>query len=105
VTNRIKAHGALLLAATLAVGISLPAFAQEVTREEAQKVMTKVNQDVMHAQFSSTGYGNVQKLYVEGQTAYFKGNYAEAVKKFNEVDAKVKNLPNDYHGESGSHPY
>lgn len=98
----MKAHGALLLAAVLTVGISLPAFAQEVTRAEAQNVMTKVNQDVMHAQFSSTGYGNVQKLYTEGQTAYFKGDYAEAVKKFKEVDAKVKTLPNDYQGESSS---
>ncbi len=88
-----------LLTAVLAVGVSLSASAADVSRAEAQAVYSRVSQDVMHAQFSSTGYGNVQKLYAEGQAAYFKGDYAEAVKKFNQVDAKVKTLPNDYRGE------
>lgn len=88
-----------LLTAVLAVGIPLSASAADVSRAEAQAVYSRVSQDVMHAQFSSTGYGNIQKLYTEGQAAYFKGDYAEAVKKFNQVDAKVKSLPNDYHGE------
>lgn len=88
-----------LLAAILTVGVSLSASAADVSRAEAQAVYSRVSQDVMHAQFSSTGYGNVQQLYSEGQAAYFKGDYAEAVKKFNQVDAKVKTLPNDYHGE------
>ncbi len=94
--------GAMLLALGLSVGLTLPAFAQDVTRKDAQAVFARVSQDVMHAQFSSTGYGNVQKEFTEGQEAYFKGDYATAVKKWESADRRVKNFPNDYHGEAPS---
>jgi hypothetical protein len=88
---------ALLAAMAIAAAFSLPAFAQsEVTREHAQAVLGRVSQDVWHAQLSSTGYGRVQELYTEGERAYFKGDYATAVKKLNQADKIVRGMPNDY---------
>jgi outer membrane protein assembly factor BamD (BamD/ComL family) len=90
---------ALLLMAVAAYAILPLALAQEsrqVTREQAQAVLGRVSQDVWHAQMSSTGYGRVQELYTEGERAYFKGDYAEAVKKLNMADSIVRGLPNDY---------
>jgi outer membrane protein assembly factor BamD (BamD/ComL family) len=48
---------------------------------------------------SSTGYGRVQEMYTEGERAYFKGDYAEAVKKLNIADRIVREMPNDYSAE------
>ena len=90
------------LASTLliAFAVSLPAYAQsEVTREQAQAVLARVSQDVWHAQLSSTGYGRVQEMYTEGERAYFKGDYAEAVKKLKIADSIVRGMPNDFSAE------
>lgn len=96
---KIMKMSALLLAIAFASAISLPASAQsEVTREQAQAVLARVSQDVWHAQLSSTGYGRVQELYTEGERAYFKGDYAEAVKKLKMADKIVREMPNDFSG-------
>ncbi|HUY17855.1 MAG TPA: hypothetical protein VMV15_01400 [Candidatus Binataceae bacterium] len=50
-------------------------------------------------QQSSTGYGRVREMYTEGERAYFKGDYAEAVKKLNIADRIVRGMPNDYSAE------
>jgi len=86
----------LLAIAAMTLAVSMPALAQEVTREQAQAVLSRVSQDVWHAHLASTGYGRVQEFYTQGERAYFKGDYAEAVKKLEMADKIVREMPNDY---------
>jgi hypothetical protein len=96
---KIVRMAALFLGMAIASAVSIPAYAQsEVTREQAQAVLARVSQDVWHAQHSSTGYGRVQSLYTEGERAYFKGDYAEAIKKLKMADTIVRDMPNDFSG-------
>ena len=92
----VKMPVLLLAIVTIALAVSIPAFAQEVTREQAQAVLSRVSQDVWHAHLASTGYGRVQEFYTQGERAYFKGDYAEAVKKLEMADKIVRDMPNDF---------
>ncbi len=87
-----------LVSVALTLAAAMPARAQEVTREQAQAVLSRVSQDVWHAHLASTGYGRVQEFYTQGERAYFKGDYAEAVKKLEMADKIVREMPNDYSG-------
>jgi hypothetical protein len=68
----------------------------EVTREHAKAVLARVGMDMMNAQLSGDNGAQAQQLYTAGEAAYFKGDYATAVKKLKQADKLVSGLPNDY---------
>jgi len=90
------------LALMLGTLIAIPVFSQstpapsEATKAQAQALLSVVSQEVWHAQQSSTGYGRVQQEYIEGERAYFKGDYPSAIKHLTAASKIVKGIPNDY---------
>jgi hypothetical protein len=98
----LRAVVAAGLALILGVLIALPASAQSTpapsaaTKAQAQALLSVVSQQVWHAQQSSTGYGRVQQEYIEGERAFFKGDYAGAIKHLTVASKIVQGIPNDY---------
>jgi hypothetical protein len=86
---------ALILAGALALMAQDKPTEVPVTRSDAQAMLALVSQEVWHAQNSSTGYGRVQQEYIEGERAYFRGDYAEAVKHLSIAQKTVQGIPND----------
>jgi hypothetical protein len=98
----MKFHKAVVAAGLTIMLSAGPVFAQgasarsSATKEEAQSLLSIVSQQVWHAQHSSTGYGRVQEEYLEGERAYFQGDYAKAIKHLKIAHKIVKGIPNDY---------
>jgi len=100
--RNLKVVVAAGLALMLGMLVTMPAFPQstpaasEATKAQAQALLSVVSQEVWHAQQSSTGYGGVQQEYIEGERAYFKGDYPSAIKHLTAASKIVKGIPNDY---------
>jgi len=84
---------------------SAPAFAQsgitapppathKYRREDVQKTMTKVSQDVWRAKVSGASAQHMQELFLDGQRAYFKGEYDSAMGDFMAAEKIYKKYPN-----------
>lgn len=71
---------------------------QKYRKSDVQATMTKVGQDVWHAQLSGASAQHMQQLFLEGQRAYFKGDYDGAMHSFLEAEQITKKYPNDITG-------
>ncbi len=64
-------------------------------KQDVQATMTKVGQDVWHAQLSGASAQHMQELFLEGQRAYFKGDYDKAMHDFLAAERITQKYPND----------
>jgi hypothetical protein len=67
-------------------------------KEDVQATMTKVGQDVWHAQLSGASAQHMQQLFLEGQRSYFKGDYDKAMHDFLAAERITQKYPNDITG-------
>lgn len=94
------------LAAACVAGIdSAPAFAQagvtaappavhQFRREDVFATMTRVSKDVWRAKVSGASAQHMQELFLDGQRAYFKGDYDSAMSDFMAAEKIFKKYPN-----------
>jgi hypothetical protein len=68
---------------------------QKYRKEDVQAVMTKVAQDVWHTQYSGASAQHMEQLFLDGQRAYFRGDYDGAMHNFLAVERIVSKYPND----------
>ncbi|HLK80852.1 MAG TPA: hypothetical protein VKT99_05055 [Xanthobacteraceae bacterium] len=68
---------------------------QKYRREDVQAVMTKVAQDVWHSQYSGASAQHMEELFLDGQRAYFHGDYDGAMHNFLTAERIVSKYPND----------
>jgi hypothetical protein len=84
---------------------SAPAFAQagmtapppavhKYRREDAYKTMIKVSRDVWRAKVSGASAQHMQELFLDGQRAFFKGDYDSAMDNFMAAEKIYKKYPN-----------
>ncbi len=67
-------------------------------KSDVQATMTKVGQDVWHSQESGTSGQHMQELFLDGQRAYFKGDYDKAMHDFLAAERITRKYPNDIGG-------
>jgi hypothetical protein len=77
---------------------------QKYRREDVQAVMTKVAQDVWHAKYAGASGQHMEQLFLEGQRAYFQGDYDGAMHDFLAVERIVLKYPNDITAGARSGP-
>jgi hypothetical protein len=63
-------------------------------KEDVYTTMTKVSRDVWHAKYSGASAQHMQELFLDGQRAYFKGNYDEAMHDFIAAERIYQKYPN-----------
>ena len=91
--------------ACVASTYSAPAFAQagmtapppavhKFRREDVYATMNKVSQDVWRAKVSGASAQHMQELFLDGQRAYFKGDYDAAMGDFMAAEKIYKKYPN-----------
>jgi hypothetical protein len=68
---------------------------QKYRKEDVQAVMTKVAQDVWHAQYSGASGQHMEQLFLDGQRDYFHGDYDGAMHNFLAAERIVSKYPND----------
>ena len=68
---------------------------QKYRKEDVQAVMTKVAQDVWHTQYSGASAQHMEQLFLDGQRAYFRGDYDGAMHNFLAAERIVSKYPND----------
>jgi hypothetical protein len=66
------------------------------TREKVQAELSRVGQDVWHARLTSDLNAQLYQTWMAGETAFYKGDYATAMKRLKQADAMAKQGPNDY---------
>jgi hypothetical protein len=71
-----------------------PPAVHEFRREDVQKTMTRVSKDVWRAKVSGASAHHMQELFLDGQHAYFKGDYDSAMSDFIAVEKIYKKYPN-----------
>lgn len=69
------------------------------SKGDVQNTMTKVGQDVWHARVSGASAQHMQQLFLEGQRAYFKGDYDGAMHAFLAAERISQKYPNDITGQ------
>jgi hypothetical protein len=91
--------------ACVASTYSAPTFAQEgmtapppavhqFRKEDVFATMTKVSRDVWRAKVSGASAQHMQELFLDGQRAYFKGDYDSAMSDFMAAEKIYKKYPN-----------
>jgi hypothetical protein len=91
--------------ACVASAYPAPAFAQagmtapppavhKFRREDVFATMQKVSRDVWRAKISGTSAQHMQELFLDGQRAYFKGDYDSAMSDFMAAEKIYKKYPN-----------
>jgi hypothetical protein len=68
---------------------------QKYRKEDVQAVMTKVAKDVWHTQYSGASAQHMEQLFLDGQRAYFHGDYDGAMHNFIAAERIVSKYPND----------
>jgi len=102
---KIAMVGVVATAVCVASVYSSPAFAQpgmtapppavhKFRREDVQATMTKVSRDVWRAKVSGASAQHMQELFLDGQRAYFKGDYDSAMSDFMAAEKIYKKYPN-----------
>jgi hypothetical protein len=71
-----------------------PPAVHKFRREDVQKTMTKVSKDVWRAKISGASAQHMQELFLDGQRAYFKGDYDSAMSDFMAAEKIYKKYPN-----------
>jgi len=95
----------LVAGACVASAYSAPAFAQsgmtapppavhQFRREDVFATMTKTSRDVWRAKVSGESAHHMQELFLDGQRAYFKGDYDAAMSDFMAAEKIYKKYPN-----------
>jgi hypothetical protein len=95
----------VLAGACVASIYSAPAFAQagmtaptttthKFRKEDVFATMTKTSQDVWRAKISGASAQHMQELFLDGQRAYFKGDYDSAMSDFMAAEKIYKKYPN-----------
>ncbi len=64
-------------------------------KQDVQATMTKVGADVWHAQLSGASAQHMQQLFLDGQRAYFKGDYDKAMHDFLAAERITQKYPSD----------
>ena len=97
------------LAGACIVGINAaPAFAQagaapptapppathQFRREDVFNTMTRVSREVWRAKLAGASAQHMQELFLDGQRAYFKGDYDAAMGDFTAAEKIYKKYPN-----------
>lgn len=103
---KVAILGVVAAGACVASTYSAPAFAQsgmstapppavhKFRREDVQATMTKVSRDVWRAKVSGASAQHMQELFLDGQRAYFKGDYDSAMSDFMAAEKIYKKYPN-----------
>jgi hypothetical protein len=97
--------GVVTAAACLVSSYSAPAFAQEgmtapppavhkFRQEDVYAAMVKTSRDVWRAKISGASAQHMQELFLDGQRAYFKGDYDSAMGDFMAAEKIYKKYPN-----------
>jgi hypothetical protein len=96
-------------AACITIGYSAPAFAQAGTtapptapppavhkfrQQDVYAAMVKTSRDVWRAKISGASAQHMQELFLDGQRAYFKGDYDSAMADFMAAEKIYKKYPN-----------
>jgi hypothetical protein len=90
----------LLLAMALAPAVARASAAQKpVTREEVQMMLSRVGQEMWHAELSSAMSPEAEEEWIHGEHDFFRKNYAGAMKHLKAADKAVQGLPNDWGNE------
>jgi len=98
----------VLAGACVGSAYSVPAFAQagmaaptapppathKFRKEDVYDTMTKVSRDVWRAKISGASAQHMQELFLDGQRAYFKGDYDAAMSDFTAAEKIYKKYPN-----------
>jgi hypothetical protein len=71
-----------------------PPAVHKFRREDVQKTMTRVSKDVWRAKISGASAQHMQELFLDGQRAYFKGDYDSAMSDFMAAEKIYKKYPN-----------
>jgi hypothetical protein len=76
-------------------GMSAPSPAvHKFRREDVFNTMTKVSREVWRAKVSGASAQHMQELFLDGQRAYFKGDYDAAMGDFMAAEKICKKYPN-----------
>ena len=73
---------------------SPPPATHKFRREDVFATMTKVSRDVWRAKVSGASAQHMQELFLDGQRAYFKGDYDSAMSDFMAAEKIYKKYPN-----------
>jgi hypothetical protein len=71
-----------------------PAATHKFRRDDVYAMMTKVSREVWRAKYSGASAQHMQELFLDGQRAYFKGDYDAAMGDFMAADKIYKKYPN-----------
>ena len=71
-----------------------PPATHEFGREDVFQKMTKVSREVWRAKHSGASAQHMQELFLDGQRAYFKGDYDSAMSDFMAAEKIFKKYPN-----------
>jgi len=71
-----------------------PPVTHQFRREDVFQTMTKVSREVWRAKYSGASAQHMQELFLDGQRAYFKGNYDAAMSDFMAAEKIYKKYPN-----------
>ena len=99
----------LAAATCLTTGYSAPVFAQagmtapptapppavhKFRQQDVYDAMVKTSRDVWRAKLSGASAQHMQELFLDGQRAYFKGDYDSAMGDFMAAEKIYKKYPN-----------
>ncbi len=102
---KIAMLGLIIAVACLASSYSTPVFAQapptapppathKFRQQDVYATMVKTSRDVWRAKISGESAQHMQQLFLEGQRAYFKGDYDSAMGDFMAAEKIYKKYPN-----------
>ena len=81
-------------AGTTAAPTAPPPATHQFRRDDVFATMTKVSRDVWRAKVSGASAQHMQELFLDGQRAYFKGDYDSAMSDFMAAEKIYKKYPN-----------
>jgi hypothetical protein len=71
-----------------------PPATHKFRRNDVYAAMTKVSREVWRAKYSGASAQHMQELFLDGQRAYFKGDYDAAMGDFMAAEKIYKKYPN-----------
>jgi hypothetical protein len=71
-----------------------PTATHKFRQQDVYATMVKVSRDVWRAKYSGTSAQHMQELFLDGQRAYFKGDYDSAMSDFMAAEKIYKKYPN-----------
>ena len=90
----IYSASAFAQAAVPAPPTAPPPAIHKFRRRDVYATMNRVSRDVWQAKVSGASAQHMQELFLDGQRAYFKGDYDGAMADFEQVETIYKKYPN-----------